>query len=146
MNTHDPFNEREWQAQERASQDERAGATTPDPLAARYRLIARALQQPMSVELPSDFAERLGAQVAQGGGEGQLERILILVLLVLMAGSAMIVAAWYGETWLQAILAVLPSSSIALQWGAALAVCVGANWLWEQARRHLQTAMPTTAS
>ena len=54
------IDEREWQAQERALQEERLHLTG-DPRLAAYRRIARALRQPLPDALPADFARRLAA-------------------------------------------------------------------------------------
>jgi hypothetical protein len=49
--------QREWEAQERGLQEERAGARSGrDADVAQYRLIARALRTPRLAPLPSDFA------------------------------------------------------------------------------------------
>jgi hypothetical protein len=54
----DAADEREWQAQERARAEERAGNALggDDPLVARYRLVARALSVPAHEMLGADFA------------------------------------------------------------------------------------------
>ena len=54
----DDAHEREWQAQEHALQAERLGLDPAGDNARvrRYRLLARALRQPLPETLPGDFA------------------------------------------------------------------------------------------
>ena len=62
----DAAREREWQAQEHALRAERLGLdpAAGDARVRRYRLLARALREPMPDALPADFAQRMAAQVA----------------------------------------------------------------------------------
>lgn len=126
----------EWLAQERALQDERAGAvSTNDPLVARYRVIARALRQPLPEALPADFARTLAAQVQNAPLDTRVEQGLMRALVTLMAVSGVVVAGLYGQSWWPAIAELLPlSSGVAVNWAMALAACVGASWLVEQVR------------
>src|SRR6185503_17201786 len=66
----DPAREREWLAQERALDAERRGLAPAGDNARvrRYRLLARALREPMPVALPADFARRMAAQAAVPAG------------------------------------------------------------------------------
>ena len=103
--THD---EREWQAQERALQNERSGTDTAadDALVARYRTIARALRQPPPGALPSNFAyevARLAAMQPQPAEvDSAVEQWLMRALIGAMALAGAAVAALYGGQWLQA--------------------------------------------
>jgi hypothetical protein len=127
----------EWLAQERALQDERTGANaTNDPLVARYRVIARALRQPLPEALPVDFAQALAAKVQHAPLDTRVEQGLMRALVTLLALSGAVAAALYGQSWWPAIAALLPlSSGVAVNWALALAACVGASWLVEQVRR-----------
>ena len=87
--------EREWQAQERAMEQERRGVPldAADPRVGEYRLIARALRAPAMEPVPSDLAAQIVRRVeaAQTLGErveGWLLRILVTVLaLVARSGG-----------------------------------------------------------
>ena len=122
--------DREWQAQERALQEEGSNApATHDPLVARYRVIARALRQPLPAALPDDFAERVAARVAHAKLDTRVEQGLMRALVALLALSGAVVAAVYGAGWVQAIATVLsPLSGTAANWMLALAACVAMTW------------------
>ena len=129
----------EWLAQERALQDERRDAPgSDDPLQARYRQIARALRQPLPHALPDDFPARIAALAAAEARHGvvdtAVEQRLVRALVILLALSAAIVAALYGQQWLQAILAVMPG--VAFNWTLALLACVGLSWSFDRLREH----------
>ena len=113
-----------------------AGTTTSnDPLVARYRVIARALRQPLPDALPADFARTLAAQVQDAPLDTRVEQGLMRALVALLALSGTVVAALYGQDWWPAIVALLPlSSGVAVNWALALGACVGASWLVEQVR------------
>ena len=132
-------NDPEWLAQERALQDERRDAAgSEDPLQARYRQVARALRQPLPHALPDDFAARVAALAAAEARDGAVdtavEQRLVRALVALLGLSAAMVAALYGQQWLQAILAVLPG--VAFNWTLALLACVGLSWSFERLRGH----------
>jgi hypothetical protein len=134
-NTHE---EREWQAQERALHDERNGAAPgDDPLQAHYRLVARALRQPLPHALPDDFAARVAArarlQAVHAPPDLRIEQRLVRVLVAVLALSAAVAVAWYGPQWLQAIAVLLPGA--ALNWTLALMACVGVSWSFDLLHR-----------
>ena len=145
-----PAQEREWQAQERALDAERRGldATADDARTRRYRLLARTLREPVPVALPADFAQRMAAQVTampsrQQAVEPRFESTLASALLVvlLLAGGAML--AYYGNAWLPAFRALLPTAGApATGWLLALGGCLGASWLLGLWQRHAHG--PTT--
>jgi hypothetical protein len=147
MNTtnHDPrrrdaIEEREWQAQERALQAERngAGPGVDDPLVARYRVLARALRQPLVDAPPADFAAAVARQVAPlaaaEAADSVLERVLMQGLIAALGLSGGVVAMLYGRDWLASIAAALPNGAGG-QWTWAIALCMGASWVLEQWRR-----------
>ena len=140
MNTHEKniHEEREWQAQERALRDERNGAARgDDPLQARYRLIARALRQPLPHAPPDDFAAQVAArarmQAAHAPPDLRIEQHLVRALIAVLALSAAVAVAWYGPQWLQAIAVLLPGA--ALNWTLALMACVGVSWSFDLLHR-----------
>ena len=141
MKTHEKISheEREWQSQERALHDERIGAAPgDDPLQAHYRRVARALRQPVPHALPDDFAARVAArarlQAAHAPPDLRIEQRLVRVLVAVLALSAAVAVAWYGQQWLQAITVLLPGA--ALNWTLALMACVGASWSFGLLHRH----------
>ena len=127
---------REWQAQERALQAERLHLGDADPRLASYRAIARALRQPLPHGLPADFARQLAAKLGRAPLDTRVEQGLLRGLLTLLALSAAVVAAIYGQAWLPAIVAVLPAwSPNAMHWLLAVAACVGMSWAFDQLRK-----------
>ncbi|SFR91858.1 hypothetical protein SAMN05216570_0614 [Dyella sp. OK004] len=137
MNTHTPppgndAAEREWQAQERAVERERAGLDPAgdDARVLRYRVLARALKQPPEQALPADFAQRIARQVelstankasADPGFERYLQRILVAVLMV----GSIVVAASHAREWLPSFTAAMPMAVLTNPWLLAFACCVG---------------------
>jgi hypothetical protein len=133
-----PFDEREWQLQERALREEREGSVAgDDPAVADYRKVARALRTPLDVELPADFAARVAARVAaRHGAESRLEQVLTHALLGALALAAVVVSMQYGGNWLRDSLALLPAGhwELGLQWGLAVVACLGLSWSMEHLR------------
>lgn len=100
---------REWDAQERARRDARAGraASADDPQSRDYARIAHALARPMQARLPSNFA----FQVAQLAAllprpvqlDLRLERWLVRALVGAMALGALVSAVVFGGDVLHAL-------------------------------------------
>lgn len=141
---HDPRfptsdDEREWSAQERALADERAGLdpNAGDPRRRAYRLVARALAQPLEEQLPTDFARRVARRVepATPAADGRLERCLFALLA--LAGLASIVV--YGAAWLPLLDAGAAGALAAKPWLWALAACLAFSRL---SRRWLDRSLP----
>jgi hypothetical protein len=134
-----PFDEREWQLQERALREERDGAPTgDDPALADYRTVARALRTPLAIDLPSDFAAQVSARAAaRHAAEGRLEQVLTHALLGALALAAVVVSMQYGGSWLRDGLALLPARhwDLGVQWGLAVIACLGLSWSMEHLRR-----------
>ncbi|ANB17525.1 hypothetical protein [Dokdonella koreensis] len=129
------FDEREWQAQERARRAPPAAAPGDG-----YALVARALREPPLSPLPADFAAEVARRaVAERPGapaEPWLERLLGTALGLALAVAGLITALVYGGTWLQAVADALPRPpTTALPLGMMLAVCVGLSWLVGQVGR-----------
>jgi hypothetical protein len=153
MKSHDFETERdkrEWDLQESALREERAGARTDSRTAARqnadvgiYRLVIRALKAPRLDPLPRDFAVLTAARVEAESGADRVESWLergLVVLLVLVGAAA--VLSYNVESLslsiesLRAFLAAVPRpTDFALPsyavWGLAIASCVALTWLLE---------------
>jgi hypothetical protein len=130
----DAVREREWQAQEHAMRRERLrlDAINDDARTRRYRLLARALREPLPDALPVDFAQRMAARIAIGPlrqpqAGTRFEFMLITALATLLVLATGIVTAIYGSAWLSAISAVLPAG--ATRWLLIFASCIGVSWL-----------------
>jgi hypothetical protein len=135
---------REWDAQERALREERAGlkdrraADGSSAAAGIYRLVARALRQPRLDPLPSDFATVTAARIEAATGaadfvEAWLERGLVLLLM--LTGAAVVLS--YSVEPLRALWAALPESADVTSppfgvWALAVAACVGLTWVVER--------------
>jgi hypothetical protein len=125
----DAAREREWLAQENAMRRERLHLDPhgDDARTKRYRMLARALRQPLDENLPPDFARQLAAQVgaarptSRGAGfELGLTAVLCLALLV----SSIVVSMKYGDAWLRPLIALSPSTSSSWRLLLALAACM----------------------
>ena len=131
------IDDREWQAQERALQEERLHLASGDPRLVPYRAVARALRQPLPHGLPADFARALAARLGRAPLDTRVEQGLVRGLVTLFALSGAVVAALYGQSWVPAILAVVPASSSpnAMHWLLAVVACVGMSWAFDQLRK-----------
>lgn len=131
--------EAEWQAQERALRDERAGSPLPvgDARRAEYRLVSRALRHPPLDPVPFDFARTVAARVARAtDGDDRLERLLLRVLVGLLAVAGMVIGTVYGSTWAPAVMAAMPlPAGELLRWGLAVLACAATTWLLGQVLR-----------
>ena len=130
----DPAREREWQLQEEAARRQRLelDPRPDDARVQRYRMVARALRQPLPEQLPADFAAQVASRVVASGAtpDGRLESILVGVLALLMTASAAAVVVVYGSTWLPPFRAIMPSPHpLAVHWLAAFGACLGVTWL-----------------
>lgn len=129
--------EREWQLQERALREERAGlAADGDPDLASYRRVARALRRAPEERLPSNFAYVVAGLAAQGLRaarlDTRLEQGMVRVLVAVMALGAVAVGLLFGRDWLAALDAYGPGASA---WLATAVACVGLTWAMEGLRR-----------
>ena len=146
----DAAQEREWQAQEDAMRRERLqlDPAGDDARSRRYRLLARALREPLPDALPADFARRMAARVAAAPARqvtpgGHLESALLFVLGGVMAVGAGVVTAIHGRVWLQPFAELLPAfPAPTLGWLLALGGCLAASWLlgrWQSPPRTTTT-------
>ncbi|MEZ5463441.1 hypothetical protein [Dokdonella sp.] len=136
--------EREWQAQERAMQCERAGLEIPasDTLGTAYLAVAQALNQAPEPLLPADFAARVAALAASGRQateiESRLERFLLLGLSAAFGVCALAAVVIYGSNWLGNSFSMLAQvGTLNLAWPMALAACLGVSWFSEAVRRRM---------
>ncbi len=131
------FNRRqqlEWEAQERALREERAcNDVIADSRIAQYRMIARALRQPMPDFLPVDFAKDLAARVDHAPLDTRLERWLMWLLAGAMMVSGIVAMLMYGAGWWQAVVSSLPdTSATTINWLCAAGACMGGSWLLQR--------------
>lgn len=137
--TESPVDEHEWQLQERAWRDERDGAAaSDDPSLAEYRRVVRALREPLPHGLPADFAARVAARAeARRRTASLVEDVLTQVLLAALGIAGGVVAFRSGGSWLHEATARLPVQdlNLGLQWGLAIAACLGLSWGMEHLRR-----------
>lgn len=98
--------EREWQAQEAATDCVRSGGALHelDSTSASYVALARSLREPIEVQLPSDFDQRVAmlatAHAPASEVESHLEQRLLLVLIAVLGIAALAVSVVYGGNWL----------------------------------------------
>ena len=139
--TDERVDEREWQLQERALLEERSGAAPgDDPALADYRQVVRALRAPMAPMLPADFATRVAARAQERAQAGaRVEHVLTQALLAVLGIAGGVVVVQSGGAWWHEVTARLPQQDVGLgmQWGLAIAACLGLSWAMERLRDHL---------
>lgn len=126
-----PRSEHEVRLQALAEQAEREGtAASGDPQLDRYRLVARALRQPLVHDLPADFTARVLARIAQAEERAGFEDAATIVLLLAMAVAGLVVAAPFFGSMAAQFHFALP----ALPWAQLLApaLCIGGVWLLDR--------------
>ncbi len=131
--------EREWQAQESAREEQRHGVANVDndALAARYRAISEVLRKPPIAAIPPDFAARVArhAETAREAADEGLERVLTQTLLALLGLSAAAISTLYGAQWLHALGQAMPSASGA--WAGLLTACGVLHWMLDRLQRRV---------
>lgn len=128
----DPRVEREWQLQERAQREERAGApmAADDPRLAQYRLLTRALRAPVMEPIPFGFAEQVARRAqAVASTSDRVERYLQQLLLGGLVVLGMFFAWTSSPSWLPGLLQVMPQGT--LSWGPVVAACCAVTWGWD---------------
>ena len=126
MNTDDL--DREARAQAEAERAERANATSSgDPRVDRYRLIVRALRQPLPPQLPHDFAARVAVAAARAEHDDGFEDWLVVLL---MFGLGMGALAFIVPTLAGFVHTMVSIQMPALPWHqlAAALICIGGVW------------------
>ena len=148
---------REWEAQERAFREERAGSKggRTDVGASAdtgiYRLVVRALRNPRLDPLPSDFAALTAKRIEAESSAADFVEIWLergLVVLLMLTGAAVVVsysaeplrALYYSAEPLRAFWAALPQPTDLNPpsfgvWGLAIVACVGLTWVVERWQR-----------
>jgi hypothetical protein len=135
----DANDEREWQLQERAMRRERLhlDASGDDARTRRYRLLARALREPLPESLPADFAQSVAARAKAAPASFRVESLMMTLLTLALGIASIAVIAIYGREWLPSFSAIVPAPhGQAGDWLLAFAGCVGASWLLGQWQRH----------
>jgi hypothetical protein len=120
--------DREARAQAEAERAERTNATAGgDPRVDRYRLIVRALRQPLQPQLPADFAARVVAAAAGAEqGDGFEDWLVVLLMLGLGLGALFFVVpalAVFVHSMVSIRLPAMPWHQLTI----ALA-CIGVVW------------------
>jgi hypothetical protein len=141
-NEHDR-DEREWQAQERALQQERLGLAPgrDDPLAAGYRPVVRALREPLPDALPADFARRVAERALRvadrrAAMDLRLERNLMRGLFAaLVLGGLFALVVYGGTLWRPLAAGVAASSGPAATWLLPTLACVALTWVLDVVRK-----------
>ena len=135
MNHHTNPHESEWQAQERAREQARAGGSRSiGAVPHADLLVAQALRSAPLPALPPDFARdvaRLAAAAparTEDSNDSPLEQTLTAALGLTLGVAGMLTAAHYGADWWQASASMLPEGSAA-GWVAVAAACLGMSWL-----------------
>lgn len=98
---HDERMEREWALQERAARAERLRLDeSSDPALQRYRIVMRALRQPLDENLPTDFASTVAMEARRrAAADTRLELYLSWALLGVLVGMLIGVAVRYASSW-----------------------------------------------
>jgi hypothetical protein len=138
--------EAEWQAQERALEQERRGVPldAADPRLAEYRLIARALRNPAMEPMPADLAAQIvqHVELVQGLGE-RVERWLLRLLGIGLAVIAMAAVAMYGASWAPAFAGLVPRwSASSADWSGILIGCLALSLAWQGVIRVMRSVEP----
>jgi len=122
MNPTDPPDptDLEWELQERGRDEERIQAPPGDaPRLNRYRLIARALHEPLAERLPRDFASTVAA-----AAETPLARN-VLVAIALAWLAAMTAAVLVAGSGLTHALSAIDGPIVVMALGAVLSQLIG---------------------
>jgi len=131
--------EAEWQAQERALEQERRGLPLDpaDSRLAEYRLIARALRTPAMEPVPYDLAAQIVRHVEGTPAAGELlERWMLRVLGVILAIAVISAVSAYGAQWMPAFERVWPAlSPQSADWAGLLVGCLAVSLAWQSVAR-----------
>lgn len=126
------MNPQDWQQQEKLQNDaeraERERLPAGDPQVDAYRLVWRALKQPLPVSLPSDFAQQVLRKLQIREEAAGFEQWLTNALLVMMA----IGAAIFGLPPLAATLARVLRATAAqpMPWSLMFVAVLGMVAVW----------------
>ena len=126
-----PEAEHEWQRQELALQQERAGLPAAGDAGTQvYRLLARGLAEPLAVDLAPDFARNIARQAERARlPDGRLEQQALWIclgLFALLAGYALFVQ---GADWLAQLRTLVPAlDGGGARWALLALLCAGAAY------------------
>ena len=123
--------EQQEKLQAAAERTEREHWPAGDPQVDAYRLVLRALKQPLPVALPADFAQQVVRKLREREEAAGLEQWLTTILLVTMA----VAAAFFALPPLAAALAPMLRATVAqpLPWSLIFvaALAMAAVWLMD---------------
>ena len=147
--THDPDqlgpdqanNERDMRLQEEAERAEREQRTPGgDPRVDRYRMVVRALRQPLEPQLPDDFAMRVAAKAMRRTGH-TFEDALVVALLLAMGVLALL---FIGPALVKGAQEIVRVAAPSLPWHLLLtaAACIGVVWAADRGWMHLHSGAP----
>jgi hypothetical protein len=131
MNTNDLDHrdlDQDWRLQAEAERAEREHAAAGgDPRLDRYRLIVRALRQPLQMQLPADFAARVVAMAEQREQSDGFEDWLVVLLLLAMAIGGLL---FVGPTLANVAHTMVGISMPSLPWHQLVMamLCIGIVW------------------
>jgi hypothetical protein len=126
------MNRQDFEQQEKlqaaAERAEQQGAPAGDPQVDAYRLVLRALKQPLPVALPADFAQQVVRKLQLREEAAGLEEWLTTILLVTMA----VAAAFFALPPLAAALAPVLRATAAqpLPWSLIFVAAMGMAAVW----------------
>jgi len=125
MNTNDV--DRDMRLQVEAERAEREGLPAGrDPRVDRYRLVMRALRQPLEPRLPADFDSRVAELALQRDGDGFEDLLVSLLLLAMGIGALLFV----GPSLAKMAQSIVNISLPQLPWHSAVmaGICIGVVW------------------
>lgn len=125
MNTNDHEHEARMQVDAERAERERFPVSR-DPRLNRYRLIVRALRQPLEPQLGTDFDARVASIAEHGKSDGFEEWMIVLLLLAMGVGALLFVGpalANAAHTMVSVTLPPLPWHELAMA-----AICIGVVW------------------
>ncbi len=118
------YTEEQERLQAQAELAERQGlAASGNPALDSYRLVIRALHQPLSLQLPADFAAALAAWTVIPEESSRIEDWLMSLLMLVLAGAGLV----YVQPVMASVLGQLDLRLPAIPWpllGAAAASVV----------------------
>jgi hypothetical protein len=138
-----PLLAHEWRLQERAREDERSGRPATDAGARllRYRLIARALYQPLDAALPDAMAGFIIADIEQEAQRRRrsIQRFRFWSLaspVLVFAACILMLTAVYGAQWLVMPELGAQAESLMNPWLLVLLGCGALSGLLPTSSRH----------
>lgn len=124
-------NDQDMRLQAEAERAEREGLPTGrDQRADRYRLIVRALRQPLEPQLPADFDSRVAKLALSRDGDG-FEDVLVSLLLLAMGIGALL---YVGPSLAKMTQTMISISLPPLPWHQVMmaVICIGVVWAMDR--------------